>query len=219
MTGPPPRTPAACEFCGTSFLRYRMIYCSESCRDKAKRPRVKTAQCRECGKGFQWETKQGVRRYCSADCRRVASYSPRCSIGYAECSYCGKLHVRHGRPSGRRRTFCPRCRGVGATRLDAEYYRNYCREYGRHRRDREQVRAYRQRVAPYANERSRLRRQELQRLTPSDRNGTPWTAAEDAIAASDDRSILEMCFMLNRSHAAVSGHRADLARRRREANA
>jgi hypothetical protein len=46
------------------------------------------------------------------------------------------------------------------------------------------------------------------------RNGQPWTAAEDAIVLRNDISKVEMCYILGRSHGAVTGRRGRLLGKR-----
>lgn len=54
------------------------------------------------------------------------------------------------------------------------------------------------------------RRQKLLREIEAPRQGQPWTATEDAIAARPDLLVIEVCYMLGRSYQAVGARRRHL---------
>lgn len=70
-----------------------------------------------------------------------------------------------------------------------------------------QHREYHNRNRECRNATERRRKNKMQTRIPSPRNGSRWTAAEDAIILRDDLSLIARCFMLGRSYAAVQARR------------
>lgn len=74
------------------------------------------------------------------------------------------------------------------------------------------VESYDERNREYRRAMARRRRLRLKDI-PAPRNGDPWTEADDAVAMRDDIYLVEMCYLLGRSYAAVAGRRKKLLHR------
>ncbi len=100
-------------------------------------------------------------------------------------------------------------------RRHREQKREYDREYFQQNRDRITHRmcqysyGYQQRNSDYLKRR-RARNYLSRKKIPTPRKYARWTLAEDVIVMRDDITVLEICYMLGRSYAAISSRRKQL---------
>lgn len=87
-----------CAQCGEGFAvqsgrgKAHARYCSGRCRGDAQRARYRSknssgiGDCAWCGERFEFNPTRGAaRRYCTPECRKLATYSSRAAVVYPEC--------------------------------------------------------------------------------------------------------------------------------------
>ena len=133
-TNKPKKEKPLCVVCGKELGPYQRKYCSEECREEAKRERPAPASvylpvmredkpCAICGRMMHQATRN--QRYCSEECQRLgtAKKSREWAAAHRQepekryCQLCG------GALEGRQRKYCPSCAKAERARRHREVYR------------------------------------------------------------------------------------------------